>query len=171
MSTNWSGATTTDYYEDTICLWVCCSNARTVGQVRQQYLYTGRKWHPFHRCKCRWQGRRYYTEQYLSFHILNIDALRLGSDHYIHRFNTAFYGGSGITTGIFGEVNGDGLPDYEANAPGYLVSAYLGNGVAWDATTRIFSAPKEFPTTVPTATASQLIDINGDGLDDWAYSD
>jgi hypothetical protein len=27
------------------------------------------------------------------------------------------------------------------------------------------------PYSQPTATASQLIDINGDGLDDWVYSD
>ena len=37
----------------------------------------------------------------------------------------------------------------------------------WDATTTIFSAKQDF--TDPNA--SQFIDINGDGLDDWVYSD
>src|SRR5262249_20711771 len=76
-----------------------------------------------------------------------------------------------LTGGIFGDVNGDGLPDYATSLPGtFATTTYLGNGSAWDATTTIFAAAKSFPTTVPTETASQLIDINGDGLDDWVYS-
>jgi RHS repeat-associated protein len=79
-----------------------------------------------------------------------------------------------ITSGIFGDVNGDGLPDYEASLPGWVsATGYLGNGIAWDATATVFAPAKDFPapSTGPTATASQLVDVNGDGLDDWVYSD
>lgn len=82
-----------------------------------------------------------------------------------------------VTSGIFGDVNGDGLPDYEEAAvalggPQFGDFAYLGNGSTWDsATTTIFAPKQEMPTTVPTATNSQLVDINGDGLADWVYSD
>jgi FG-GAP-like repeat len=80
-------------------------------------------------------------------------------------------GGLYITGGIFGDVNGDGLPDYVTAIPGTIsTTTYLGNGSAWDATTTAFMAAKPFPSTVQTETASQLIDINGDGLDDWVYS-
>src|SRR5262249_23581739 len=76
-----------------------------------------------------------------------------------------------LTGGLFGDVNGDGLPDYVTSLPGTIATTtYLGNGSAWDATTTVFAASKAFPTTVPTETASQLVDINGDGLDDWVYS-
>jgi hypothetical protein len=80
-------------------------------------------------------------------------------------------GGLYITGGIFGDVNGDGLPDYVASVPGTIATTtYLGNGSGWDETTTIFQAAKPFPSTVQTETASQLVDINGDGLDDWIYS-
>ncbi|ANV99357.1 hypothetical protein LMTR13_03350 [Bradyrhizobium icense] len=76
-----------------------------------------------------------------------------------------------LTGGLFGDVNGDGLPDYVTSLPGtFATTTYLGNGSAFDATTTVFAAAKSFPTTVPTETASQLVDINGDGLDDWVYS-
>ncbi len=76
-----------------------------------------------------------------------------------------------MTSGIFGEINGDGLPDYVMALPGYTgTETYLGNGSAWTATTTIFAPVYNMPTTVPTETASQLVDINGDGLDDWVYS-
>jgi hypothetical protein len=42
----------------------------------------------------------------------------------------------------------------------------LGNGSAWDSTSN-FYPERDFPATGPLATESQLIDINGDGLDDW----
>jgi RHS repeat-associated protein len=83
-------------------------------------------------------------------------------------------GGLILSGGVFGDVNGDGLPDYETSLPGGFInaSAYLGNGYAWSpATTTIFYPAKDFPVSTPSNTASQLVDINGDGLDDWVYGD
>jgi hypothetical protein len=82
----------------------------------------------------------------------------------------------GLTTGIFGDVNGDGLPDYEeavgsSGLGGAGDEAYLGNGSLWESTTTIFAPKKELPIGIPTVTNSQLVDINGDGLADWVYSD
>jgi hypothetical protein len=84
-----------------------------------------------------------------------------------------YFNYSDVTTGIFGDVNGDGLPDYEQAVASVAGDAsYLGNGHLWDAaTTTIFAPAKELPTTVQTVTNSQLIDINADGLADWVYSD
>jgi hypothetical protein len=84
----------------------------------------------------------------------------------------------GLTTGIFGDVNGDGLPDFEEAVGSWTNNgsvgdlAYLGNGQLWDgATTTVFGPMKELPVGTPTVTNSQLIDVNGDGLADWVYSD
>jgi RHS repeat-associated protein len=81
----------------------------------------------------------------------------------------------GQTYGIFADVNGDGLPDFEQRVDGASIpsDAYLGNGSAWDAaTTTIFAPPKSFSYVVtPDGTNSQLFDVNGDGLPDWIYSD
>jgi RHS repeat-associated protein len=82
-----------------------------------------------------------------------------------------------ITTGLFGDVNGDGLPDYVLSLDSHLDGlppngTYLGNGSAWDAaTSTIFVSSKQLPATNPTITNPMLIDINGDGLDDLVYSD
>ena len=81
--------------------------------------------------------------------------------------------GSGfiISGGVFGDVNGDGLPDYETYLPGFVAATgYLGNGSAWVGSTTIFAAAQAFPVSSPSATASQLVDVNGDGLDDWVSS-
>jgi Glycine-rich domain/Salmonella virulence plasmid 65kDa B protein/FG-GAP-like repeat len=76
-----------------------------------------------------------------------------------------------LTGGLFGDVNGDGLPDYVTSLPGtFATTTYLGNGSAWTSTTTVFTAAKPFPSSVQTETASQLVDLNGDGLDDWVYS-
>jgi hypothetical protein len=87
------------------------------------------------------------------------------------------YDGSGsihnLTTGIFGDVNGDGLPDFEQRIDGlgFFTGVFLGNGSAWDATSTSFSPVQSMPVFNPTVYGSQLIDVNGDGLDDWIYSD
>ena len=73
------------------------------------------------------------------------------------------------TTGIFGDVNGDGLSDFEQWLPGSTGQAsYLGIGAGW-APANQFLPPKDF--SVPSPNASMLVDLNGDGLDDWLYSD
>ena len=86
------------------------------------------------------------------------------------------FSSNATTTGIFGDVNGDGLPDFvqsvDAPLTGISKATYFGNGSAWSATTTsVFDPPKALPVNAPTQTNSQLIDINGDGLDDWVYSD
>ena len=90
-------------------------------------------------------------------------------------------GSLSASTGIFGDVNGDGLPDYEADlysgggpGPDPYEGAYLGNGSAWDAaTTTIFVPAQTFPDNLGSIPNydSRLVDINGDGLDDWEYTD
>ena len=87
----------------------------------------------------------------------------------------AFAAGSSpaLTTGFLADVNGDGLPDFEQYLTGGIGPvSYLGNGSAWNnATSTIFTPVFALPTTGPTADNSQLVDINGDGLTDWVYSD
>jgi hypothetical protein len=74
------------------------------------------------------------------------------------------------TTGIFGDVNGDGLPDYEQYLSGEVgPAAYVGNGSAWDSTSN-FAPVSGFPVFGPNSLGQQLIDVNGDGLDDWVES-
>jgi RHS repeat-associated protein len=81
-----------------------------------------------------------------------------------------------VTTGLLGDVNGDGFPDYvqslDAPLSGIVASTtYLGNGSAWRAgTSTIFAAPQRLPTATSTMSNSMLIDINGDRLADWVYS-
>ncbi|MBR0960891.1 LamG-like jellyroll fold domain-containing protein [Bradyrhizobium japonicum] len=80
----------------------------------------------------------------------------------------------GLTAGIFGDVNGTGLPSFEQSVTSYFSpTAYLANGSGWNAgTTTIFAPAQSFPTSVEsTPTNSQLLDVNGDGLADWVYSD
>lgn len=82
--------------------------------------------------------------------------------------------GSGmLTTGLFADVNGTGLPAFLQRVDGvYSGKAYLADGSAWEAgTTTVFAPAKSLPYTTPTPTNSQLIDINGDHLADWIYSD
>ncbi len=81
--------------------------------------------------------------------------------------------GTGLTTGLFAEVNGDGLPDFILAAAGETKKAYLGNGSAWDTgTTTLYTAPMDLPgPSGGVASYSQLVDVNGDGLDDWFHSD
>jgi hypothetical protein len=68
--------------------------------------------------------------------------------------NFAYNGGTYVlTTGIFGQVDGTGFPDFEqslTSGTGYSSEngAYLGNGSAWNAaTTTIFNPPNTCPTS------------------------
>jgi len=80
-----------------------------------------------------------------------------------------------LPTGIFGEVNGDGLTDYVASSTSCGINGtFLGNGKeAWSSTSAFASVASMSTTTVNTTDlrASQFVDINADGLDDWMYSD
>ncbi len=78
-----------------------------------------------------------------------------------------------ITTGLFSDVDGTGLPSFTQRVDGQISSAaYLANGSGWNATTTIFTPPKSFPSFGSAdCTNSQLVDVNGDGLPDWAYTD
>jgi FG-GAP-like repeat len=81
------------------------------------------------------------------------------------------------TTGFFGDVNGDGLPDYvialaSSTGQSSLNGAYIVNGSAWNsATTTPWVPVKNVPTGSSDCTASQLFDVNGDGLADWVWTD
>ncbi|MCL9972176.1 MAG: FG-GAP-like repeat-containing protein, partial [Candidatus Pacebacteria bacterium] len=77
-----------------------------------------------------------------------------------------------LSSGLFGELNGDGLIDYVMALTGYTGdTTYLGNGSGWTATTSPFAPLLQMPTGLPTEYGSQLVDVNGDGLDDWSYSE
>ncbi len=76
------------------------------------------------------------------------------------------------TRGFFGDVNGDGLPDFEYASAGDENGVSFGNGSAWDSSTTTIFTPI---TTIPgsgggSQNNAQLVDINGDGLEDWVYS-
>ncbi len=81
-------------------------------------------------------------------------------------------GGTIFTTGLFGEVNGDGFPDYVKAVSGYGGGyTFTGNGSAF-ATSSVFFPLYQLPSVSYTLySSSQLVDINGDGLDDWVHSD
>ena len=76
-----------------------------------------------------------------------------------------------LTSGLFGEVNGDGYVDF-VMALDEGSDTYIGNGTAW-ATSSIAFVPVELMPTPsdPDGSNSQLIDIDNDGLDDWVRSE
>ena len=84
-----------------------------------------------------------------------------------------------MTTGLFGDVNGTGLPSYVMSVSGGIFPSnvqqgtYLANGSAWNPpSTSVFNVPIALPNPLnPAPTNPQLIDINGDGLADIVYSD
>ena len=51
-------------------------------------------------------------------------------------------------------------------------ATYLGNGSSWTATTTIFAAPEPVPEPgISNNYDPRLVDISGDGLDDYEYTD
>ena len=69
-------------------------------------------------------------------------------------------------TGILGDLNGDGLPDYVQSNSTLPQKTYFGNGSVWTE-----GSWGTHPYSVDTiGSTSQLVDVNGDGLDDWVYS-
>ncbi len=80
------------------------------------------------------------------------------------------------STGLFGNVNGDGLVDYVFSLPQIVYSGLDGTYLhtseqaGWEFATSTFSPVATMPITTDDTTASQLVDINSDGLDDWMVS-
>jgi RHS repeat-associated protein len=78
-------------------------------------------------------------------------------------------GSSNYTTGLLGNINGDQLIDYSYAPPVSVGSAfsYVGNGGGFNQA----STSQFVPLQRMDVGSSRLVDINGDGLDDWIYSD
>jgi len=82
------------------------------------------------------------------------------------------FSSGGFSTGLLGDVNADGLPDYVMhldNSGGTLENGTnFGNGAGWDVgTTTIFVAPQFFSPT--TGVPARLVDVTGEGLPFWLY--
>lgn len=82
---------------------------------------------------------------------------------------------SDYSTGLFGNVNGDGLVDYVVSLP-VIGSNQDTNGTylhqstssaAWTLATSTFGPIADMPIVGSSQVANELVDINGDGLDDW----
>src|SRR3989338_2217832 len=78
-----------------------------------------------------------------------------------------------FSSGVFGNINGDGLSDYVASSTlcSDVGGAFVNRGTTdgW-AKADSFAAIATMTTTTAETRSSQLVDINGDGLDDWMYS-
>ncbi len=81
------------------------------------------------------------------------------------------------SSGLFGNMNGDGLPDYIISLPALSApvdanGTYLHSATTtdWTLSTSTFTPPATFPTSGTSNEANGLVDINGDGLDDWMES-
>lgn len=99
-------------------------------------------------------------------------SLTATSSSLVPYFALQDFGGNQYTGGLLGNLNGDGYPDYAMTQVAIGSStSYLGNGQGWTQTSN-FSGVQHMPDNSGTpATNSQLVDINGDGLDDWVYTD
>ncbi len=86
-------------------------------------------------------------------------------------------GATTYSTGLLGDVNNDGLIDFALSLPAIgshqpSNSTYLHSATSSPtfASTGNFSAPYTLPTDATSQDASELVDINGDGLPDWMRS-
>ena len=83
------------------------------------------------------------------------------------------------SAGLFGNVNGDGLVDYVlslntcVNGGCDTNGTYLNQGTStgWSRVIGAYTALNTMPTAADKQKSSQLIDVNGDGLDDWMQSE
>lgn len=104
-----------------------------------------------------WTGRDYATSSIPMFGYLYIAGESDGA----------------YSTGLFGNVNGDGLTDYVISMSS-LSTPYDANGsylhaatsTGWALATSTYTPVTTLPISASPNT-SQLLDINGDGLDDW----
>ncbi len=88
-------------------------------------------------------------------------------------------GGARYSSGLLGNVNGDGLVDYVISLPSLgsnmaTDGTYLHQSTStalWTLATSTFTPVAEMPTTGASQVANELVDINGDGLDDWVTAD
>ncbi|MFA6339166.1 MAG: toxin TcdB middle/N-terminal domain-containing protein, partial [Candidatus Paceibacterota bacterium] len=83
-------------------------------------------------------------------------------------------GSTFYTMGLFANLNGDGLIDFEkAHTLGDINGSYFGTGSSLASSTTIYFSPIAM---LPYSGGNlekdiRLMDINGDGLDDWVYND
>lgn len=75
------------------------------------------------------------------------------------------------TMGFFGNLNGDGFVDFDMAQTFFSTTengAYFGNGAGFDQNRTLFSPHSNIPNAGNLdTTAPRLVDVNGDGLDDW----
>ncbi len=84
-------------------------------------------------------------------------------------------GGNYTTSGLFGNINGDGLVDYVISLPTLGSNqdsdgTYMHVGTSsprWSLLAGSYVPIADMPTEAASTTANELVDINGDGLDDW----
>ena len=82
------------------------------------------------------------------------------------------------STGFFGNVNGDGLVDYvlSMESLGYSIQddngtyLHVASTTGWTVDSSTFMPLSTMPTSATNIPQHYLVDINGDGLDDWMSS-
>jgi RHS repeat-associated protein len=79
-------------------------------------------------------------------------------------------GGVVSPKGLFGNINGDGLVDYVMGGGAGYMHAGTSSPV-WTQASSSFTAIASMPGSGTSQIANELVDINGDGLDDWMKSD
>src|SRR5207249_2597138 len=86
--------------------------------------------------------------------------------------NLPLFADDAYTLGLFANLNGDGLIDFEkAHTLGDTNGSYFGTGSSLDAATSYFSPITNLPYGATGLDRDiRLVDLNGDGLDDWVYN-